>query len=89
MAESDINVLEHELVPGHDLLSEEEAEKILKELKITRDQLPKIRKCDACVKYLEKIYGPISEGRIVKIVRKSSTAESFVVYRLVIKDVKG
>lgn len=81
----EFNVLEHELVPEHHLLTEEEAEKVLKELRITRDQLPKIRKSDACVKVLEKIYGPIEEGRIIKIVRKSPTAEIFVAYRMVIR----
>jgi DNA-directed RNA polymerase subunit H len=81
----EFNVLEHELVPEHHLLTEEEAEKVLKDLRITRDQLPKIRKSDACVKVLEKIHGPIDEGRIIKIVRKSPTAEIFVGYRMVIR----
>lgn len=89
MAESEFNVLEHELVPEHHLCSEEEVGKVLAELKITKDQLPKIRKGDACIRLLEKIHGPINEGRVIKIVRKSPTAESFVVYRLVVKDVKG
>jgi DNA-directed RNA polymerase subunit H len=89
VAESNLNVLEHELVPEHYLISEEEAEKVFAEMKITKDQLPKIRRSDACIKLLERIYGPINEGRIIKIIRQSPTAESFVVYRLVIKDVKG
>ena len=89
MAESDFNVLTHTLVPAHHLLSEEEAQQKLSELKITKDQLPKIRKGDACIKALERIHGPISEGRIIRIVRKSATAGSFEVYRLVVKDVKG
>ncbi|HHT76253.1 MAG TPA: DNA-directed RNA polymerase subunit H [Euryarchaeota archaeon] len=89
MAESDFNVLTHTLVPEHHLMSEEEAQQKLSELKITKDQLPKIRKGDACIKVLERIHGPISEGRIIRIVRKSATAESFEVYRLVVKDVKG
>jgi len=89
VAESDFNVLEHDLVPEHHLMSEEEVQKKLSELKITKDQLPKIRKGDACIRLLEKIHGPIAEGRVIKIVRKSATAETFEVYRLVIKDVKG
>lgn len=70
-------------------MSEEEVKEKLSELRITKDQLPKIRKGDACIRLLEKIHGPIPEGRVIKIVRKSATAESFEVYRLVIKDVKG
>jgi len=77
------NVLKHDLVPEHHLLSEEEAQQILSKLKVTCDQLPKIRRSDAGIKVLENIYGPVEEGRIVKIIRKSETAEEFVAYRLV------
>lgn len=79
------NVLEHELVPEHYLATQEEADKVLKSMKITKDQLPKIRRSDSCVKVLENIYGPIEEGRIVKVVRRSPTAETFIAYRLVIR----
>lgn len=89
MVESNFNVLEHNLVPEHYLLSPEDAEKVLAELNITKDQLPKIRRGDACVKLLENIYVSIPEGSIIKIIRKSATAEAFVTYRLVIKEVKG
>ena len=77
------NVLKHDLVPEHHLLNEEEAKEILSKLKVTCDQLPKIRKTDAAIRVLESIYGPIEEGRIVKIIRKSETAEEFVAYRLI------
>ncbi|MBE6525502.1 MAG: DNA-directed RNA polymerase subunit H [Candidatus Methanomethylophilaceae archaeon] len=78
------NVLEHDLVPEHYLLSEEEVLEVLSKLEVTRDQLPKIRKSDAAIKVLENIYShPIEEGCVVKVVRKSATAEEFVAYRLV------
>jgi DNA-directed RNA polymerase subunit H len=79
------NVLKHELVPEHHLLSEAEAGKVLSQMGMTCDQLPKIRNNDAGIKVLESIHGPISEGRVVKIVRKSETAQEFVAYRLVTK----
>jgi DNA-directed RNA polymerase subunit H len=79
------NVLKHVLVPEHHLLSEEEADEVLKKLGMTRDQLPKIRNADAGIKVLESIHGPIAEGRVVRIVRKSDTAQEFVAYRLVTK----
>jgi len=79
------NVLKHDLVPEHHLLSEEEAKKILTEMGMTYDQLPKIRNNDAGIKVLESIHGPIAEGRVVKIVRKSETTQEFVAYRLVTK----
>ncbi|MBI0583816.1 MAG: DNA-directed RNA polymerase subunit H [Methanomassiliicoccus sp.] len=90
MVESDLHVLEHDLVPEHSLLSEQEAEKVLANLRITRDQLPKIRRDDACIRLLEKIEGPIAPGRIIQIRRSSDTAEEFIIYRLVIsKEHKG
>ncbi len=78
------NVLQHDLVPEHVLLTEEETEVIFSELKITRDQLPKIKKSDAAIRVLENINGPIEAGRVIKVIRKSSTAEEFVAYRLVV-----
>ncbi|MBR2255712.1 MAG: DNA-directed RNA polymerase subunit H [Candidatus Methanomethylophilaceae archaeon] len=77
------NVLKHELVPEHHLLTEEEAEAVLKKKNVTRDQLPKIRKTDPGLKVLESIHGNIEEGSVIKVVRKSETAQEFVAYRLV------
>ena len=85
MSNVGFNVLEHELVPEHYLLSEEEAQGVLDMMRLTKDQLPKIRHSDACIQVLENIYGPIQEGRAVKIVRRSATAEQFVAYRLVVR----
>ena len=78
-------MLEHELVPEHYLLKNEDAERILAALRLTKDQLPKIRLSDPCVIALDKICGPVEEGQIVKIIRKSSTSGVSVCYRLVIR----
>ena len=57
---------------------------MLSEKGITRDQLPKIKQSDPGIKVLENIHGrPIEEGSVIKIVRKSETAQEFVAYRLV------
>lgn len=77
------NILRHVLVPEHHLLTEEEADAVLARKGVTRDQLPKIRKSDPGIKVLETIHGPIDEGRVIKVVRKSETAQEFVAYRLV------
>ncbi len=77
-------MLEHQLVPEHRLLSEEEAERVLKALRITKDQLPKIHRSDPVIQVLERIEGPIDEGRIIKVTRVSSTAGVSEAYRLVI-----
>src|SRR4030067_887465 len=68
------NVLEHQFVPEHRLVPEEEAEKTLKALRITRDQLPKIRRSHPVIQVLERIEGPLEEGRIIRVTRVSSTA---------------
>lgn len=78
------NVLEHVLVPEHHLLTPEEEEQLLQRLKVTRDQLPKIRKVDPVIHILEKIHGPIEEGRIVRVRRLTTTAGASEAYRLVI-----
>jgi len=81
----EFNVLEHELVPEHHLLSESEEKKALAELQLTKDQLPKIRISDPCVATLDQAVGPVEEGRIIKIVRRSPTSGVSVCYRLVIR----
>lgn len=78
------NVLEHDLVPEHHLVPEEEAERVLRAQRITRDQLPKIRRSDPVIQVLEKIHGPVEEGRIIRVVRMSTTAGVSEAYRLVI-----
>lgn len=84
MAE-EFNVLEHELVPEHHLLSEKESGKILGDLKLTKDQLPKVRLSDPAIRALDAIAGPVEEGVVVKIVRRSETSGVSVCYRLVVR----
>ncbi len=79
------NVLKHNLVPEHILLSDEEASAVLSSKKLTKEQLPKIRKNDAAIRVLEKTVGhSIEPGSVIKVVRKSETAEEFVAYRVVV-----
>ncbi len=80
------NVLEHDLVPEHYLVPAEEEEKILNELGVKKENLPKIRKNDAVLRLLERKYGHIPVGSLIKIVRKSPTAGRIVVYRVVVRD---
>ena len=79
------NVLKHNLVPEHTLLTEEEAGEVLGKLGIEKDQLPKIRKSDAAIRVLERTVGKsIEPGSVIKVVRQSETAEEFVAYRVVV-----
>ena len=80
------NVLMHKMVPVHELLSDEEADKVLKKLRITRDQLPKIKDSDAAIRTLEKAMNrSIPEKSVIRIIRESQTSEVAEVYRLVIR----
>ncbi len=78
------NVMRHEMVPEHQLLNPEEAAAVLKALRISREQLPKIKRSDPAVRFLEQIHGHVDEGRIIKITRRSPTAGVFEAYRMVV-----
>jgi len=78
--EKEYDILKHELVPEHILLKEEERKKLLEELKILPQQLPKILTTDPVVKEIEA-----KEGDVLKIIRKSQTAGETTYYRLVSK----
>lgn len=72
------DILKHQLVPEHVILSEEEAKKVLEDMKVHAEQLPRIRSDDPVVKAIGA-----REGDILKIVRESPTAGKFVTYRIV------
>lgn len=77
---SRINVLDHIMVPNHQVMSEEEVQALLARYSITFEQLPKIYHDDAAVK---QINGKI--GDVVRIIRQSQTAGIAEAYRLVIR----
>jgi len=75
------NLFEHELVPKHVVLSEEEKEKVMKKYGINKlNQFPKILKSDPVVRTLKA-----KPGDLIKIIRKSSTAKESIYYRVVIE----
>ncbi|MCL5803634.1 MAG: DNA-directed RNA polymerase subunit H [Thermoplasmataceae archaeon] len=77
------NVLQHDLVPEHHLVPVGEEDKVLKELDISKDLLPKISRNDPTVKALEDIHGKLDNGRIIKIIRKSPTVGYSIYYRVI------
>lgn len=81
----EFNVMEHQLVPEHHLVSEKDEKEILAKYRIDKDMMPKIRKSDPAILVLEKMHGDIKEKRMIKIVRVSKTAGTSVVYRVVVK----
>ncbi len=74
------SILEHELVPKHKIIEEEEVKKLLDTYKIKKEQLPKIKLSDPVIKGIKA-----KVGDIVKITRQSRTARKAFFYRLVIE----
>ncbi|MFH0987224.1 MAG: DNA-directed RNA polymerase subunit H [Candidatus Micrarchaeota archaeon] len=72
-------LLGHELVPTHEILSEEDAKAVLEKYSIKTDQLPKILSLDAACKTIDA-----KKGQILRITRKSQTAGKSIYYRLVV-----
>lgn len=74
------NLMEHESVPEHIILSEEDAEEVLKKYHVAKEQLPKLKLSDPVAKQIKA-----EVGNVVKIIRNSQTAGKAVAYRAVIK----
>jgi DNA-directed RNA polymerase subunit H (RpoH/RPB5) len=76
-----IDILKHELVPKHVIMSKEEVDELLAKYKIKLVQLPRISIDDPVIQMLGA-----REKDVVKIIRKSETAvENSEFYRFVVK----
>lgn len=73
------NILEHQLVPKHDILSTEEKRAVLETFHVSEHQLPRILDSDPVVKKL-----CAQPGDVLKITRKSQTAGESIYYRIVV-----
>ena len=77
------NIMNHELVPQHTILSEKEANELQTKYKIQVGQLPKILDVDPVCLFIGA-----KPGQIVKIIRKSHTAKESISYRIVVESNK-
>ncbi|MFH1977936.1 MAG: DNA-directed RNA polymerase subunit H [Candidatus Aenigmatarchaeota archaeon] len=74
------NILEHDLVSKHEILSKPDAKKLLEDLGIeTSKLLPKIYSSDPVSKEINA-----KAGDVLKIIRKSITAGESTYYRVVV-----
>jgi len=74
-----VDVSQHELVPEHTVLSDDEVDDVLEEYGIEPTDLPKIKRKDPALP------DDAEEGDVIEIERDSRTTENAIVYRLVIE----
>ncbi len=75
-----VNIMQHELVPKHVVLSREEKAALLARYRLKETQLPRILQKDPVARYLG-----LKRGNVVKIIRNSATAGRYASYRLCVE----
>ena len=75
-------ITEHELVPSHRIISDDEVKVLLDKYKIKLIQLPKISSEDPVVKLLKDA----APGKVIEIIRSSATAGKTKYFRVILDD---
>ncbi len=76
---ANFDVTQHFMVPKHLILSDKEAESLLEQFKVTRDELPKIKISDPAIVNLKP-----KLGDIVRIEKESIFKDPINYYRVVV-----
>ncbi len=74
-----LKIDKHILIPKHLKLNEKEKQKLLEQYNISVKELPRIPKTDAAIVSLA-----VKPGDVIKIIRKSQTADESIFYRVVV-----
>lgn len=74
-----VDVSQHNMVPDHSVVDDEELDGVLEEYNIKVTDLPKIKRTDSALPDDAEV------GDVIKIVRDSRTTDSATVYRLVVE----
>ncbi len=74
-----IDILDHKMVPKHEIMTKKEKEVLLKKLNIAGKKLPKITLDDPAITDLGA-----KSGDVIKITRASQTAGHVFYYRIVL-----
>lgn len=74
-----IDILQHKLVPVHEVLPKQEKDSLLEKLDVDENCLPKIFASDPALAKLE-----IKPGDVIKVTRKSQTSGKSTYYRVVV-----
>lgn len=74
------DVIQHNLVPKHEVLDKKSKNEILEKYHIKKESLPKILTSDKVIKAIKA-----KPGDVVKITRKSKVAGKTIYYRLVME----
>ena len=77
-----MDITEHELVPPHIMLSEQEKQEVLRRFCTSESKIPKLLQTDPVAKFYN-----MQPGQMVKIIRKSPTRDSAEYYRVVVQNV--
>ena len=74
-----IDVRDHESVPKHEKMTEDEVEDLLETYDTEKEKLPQIERTDAALKQMD-----VEEGDVIHIERDSPTAGKTDYYRVVV-----
>ncbi|MBX0322994.1 DNA-directed RNA polymerase subunit H [Halomicroarcula sp. F13] len=74
-----VDVSQHDLVPDHSVVDEDDLEAVLDEYDIKKTDLPKIKRADPALPDDAEV------GDVIRIERDSRTTDTAVVYRLVVE----